>query len=195
MFWCWWLANFCHRHFQSVTEIDFLGKNFDTSLYIMIFDKGVICKIIFAVKCFRIIMDDFLSKDEPKFRFDFSKIRLHVGPVWGWISFEILKISRENLSPNILACVASRPIHLVHIYPDVTQHWRPGAESEADRGPEKLKIFQYFPEKFALDKSFLISVTDNIVCQVLDICRFFVKFFQSFIRDLRTLQPSQITVV
>ena len=131
----------------SVTEIDFLGKNFDTSLYIMIFDKGVICKIIFAVKCFGIIMDDFLSKYQLDFRFYFYKIRLHVRPVWGWISFLKYWKFRAKISVRIF-WPASRPgPYIVQIYPDVTQHWRPGAESEADRGPEKLKIFQLFSWK------------------------------------------------
>ena len=64
---------------------EFLEKKFETSLDIMVFDKRVICKIIFTAECFWVIVDDLLSENKFDFRinnfvFD-NKITLHFGPL------------------------------------------------------------------------------------------------------------------
>ena len=57
------------------------------------------------------------------------------------------------------------------------------ARGRSWRNPE---WFEYFPEEFTLNKSFLISISDDIFCQIFDISWHNIKFFQSLIRDPRT---------
>ena len=81
----------CFDRFQSFLPENSFGisiKKFETSLDIMVFDERVICKIIFTVECFWIIVDDLLSKNKFNFRIVFDKIRFNFGPLRRRISLE-----------------------------------------------------------------------------------------------------------
>ena len=54
----------------------------------MVFDERVICKIIFTMECFWIIVDNLLSKNKSNFWILFDKIRFHFGPLRRRISLE-----------------------------------------------------------------------------------------------------------
>ena len=95
----------CFGEFQSFLPENSFGisiKKFETSLDIMVFDKRVICKIIFTVECFWIVVDDLLSKNKFNFKIVFDKIRFNFGPLRRRISLEHSNKKPEIKGPYVM---------------------------------------------------------------------------------------------